>query len=109
MPLTKKSKKNKVWTLTDNNFAWDEYTKGKSHKWIAKKLGRTEKAVEINLSKMRKRLKSNMILSNYNPGTPTAPAAPLRKPKTVTFTVIDMVVAVVGGGALGAIIAGLTL
>jgi len=110
MTLTKTNKQNKTWTLSDSNWAWDEYKLGRSHKYIARKLGRTEAAVSVNLSKTRMRLKT--VPFKLDP-TPVGPAEvkKIRKAiaRKVTFTVGDMIVAAVGGGALGAIIAGLTL
>tara|TARA_R100001369_G_scaffold27937_3_gene50260 strand:+ start:984 stop:1340 length:357 start_codon:yes stop_codon:yes gene_type:complete len=47
----------KPWSLADSNWAWDEYKLGRSHKYIARKLGRSAKAVEINLSNTRIRTK----------------------------------------------------
>ena len=53
-----KNNRNQVWTLADSNYAWDEHNLGRSHKYIARRLGRSEKAVEINISKTRIRTKT---------------------------------------------------
>ena len=53
-----KNNQNQAWTLADSNYAWDEHKLGRSHKYIARRLGRSEKAVEINISKTRIRTKT---------------------------------------------------
>ena len=53
-----KNNQNQAWTLADSNYAWDEHNLGRSHKYIARRLGRSEKAVEINISKTRIRTKT---------------------------------------------------
>lgn len=53
-----KNNRNQAWTLADSNYAWDEHNLGRSHKYIARRLGRSEKAVEINISKTRIRTKT---------------------------------------------------
>ncbi len=53
-----KNNRNQAWTLADSNYAWDEHKLGRSHKYIARRLGRSEKAVEINISKTRIRTKT---------------------------------------------------
>jgi|TARA_R110000851_G_C12951275_1_gene553305 hypothetical protein len=54
--IKKSNHQNQPWSLSDSNYAWDEHKLGRSHKYIARKLGRSEKAVEINISKTRVRL-----------------------------------------------------
>jgi hypothetical protein len=53
--MNKSNQANKPWLLADSNWAWDEYKLGRSHKFIARRLGRSEKAIEINLSNTRVR------------------------------------------------------
>ena len=55
--IKKSNHQNQPWSLSDSNYAWDEHKLGRSHKYIARKLGRSEKAVEINISKTRIRTK----------------------------------------------------
>tara|TARA_R110000868_G_scaffold140558_1_gene356298 strand:- start:274 stop:594 length:321 start_codon:yes stop_codon:yes gene_type:complete len=97
-------KKNKPWTLTDSNFAWDMHNAGFPHKTIADKLGRTEKAVEINISKTRVRIRDESINKAWSQG------AVADKPKAqvegayMTFNGPEMISALVGGVIIGAII-----
>ena len=53
-----KNNQNQAWTLADSNYAWDEHKLGRTYKFIARRLGRSEKAVEINISKTRIRTKT---------------------------------------------------
>ena len=48
-----KNNQNAPWTLVDSNFAWNKRKLGKSYKYIARKLGRTEVAVIQNVSKRK--------------------------------------------------------
>jgi hypothetical protein len=48
-----KNNQNAPWTLVDSNFAWNERNLGRSYKYIARKLGRTEAAVIQNVSKRK--------------------------------------------------------
>ena len=63
--MTKKAKweratsnANQPWTLSDSNYAWDEHKLGRSYKHIARRLYRSEKSVEINISKTRIRART---------------------------------------------------
>ena len=57
--LAKTSQKNNPWTLEDNEWALKQRNLGKKSKYIARKLGRTEAAVQVHLSKMRTKLKAS--------------------------------------------------
>ena len=48
-----KNNQNSPWTMVDSNFAWNQRNLGKSYKYIARKLGRTEVAVIQNVSKRK--------------------------------------------------------
>jgi len=52
-----KQNQNKPWLLADSVWTWNEHKLGRSHKYIARRLGRSEKAIEINLSNTRVRSK----------------------------------------------------
>jgi len=93
------TKKNKPWTLEDSAYAWDQHVMGRTHKFIARRLSRTEKAIEINLSKTR----VNMKLYS------AAAATPVRKPrktaiKKVRFSITELMAAAICGAALGVLI-----
>lgn len=42
--IKKENQQHQPWSKEDSQFAWDYFAKGKSHDWIAKKLGRSVKA-----------------------------------------------------------------
>jgi len=80
------------WSTHDTSFAWDSFAKGKTHRWIAKKLGRTVKSVEINISKTRVSLKTVPFkLDNFGPSPAIGPAVVkhTRKSKAKKNEVVD--------------------
>ena len=55
--LAKTNQKNKPWTEEDNAWAIKQHDLRRTNYYIAKKLGRTEVAVQVHLSKMRTKVK----------------------------------------------------
>jgi len=55
--LAKTNQKNKPWTEEDNAWAVKQHDLRRTNYYIAKKLGRTEVAVQVHLSKMRTKVK----------------------------------------------------
>lgn len=103
------TKKNKPWTLADSNFAWDMHNAGKSHKSIAGKLGRTEKAVEINISKTRVRIRDEKLNKAWSQGAVADTPKAQVESAGITFNGGEMIAAVVGGVIIGSIITYLNL
>tara|TARA_R110000782_G_scaffold262398_1_gene354454 strand:+ start:327 stop:647 length:321 start_codon:yes stop_codon:yes gene_type:complete len=102
-------KKNKPWTLADSNFAWDMHHAGLPHKTIALKLGRTEKAVEINISKTRVRIRDESINKSWSQGAVADKPKAQVESADITFNGGEMIAAVVGGVIIGSIITYLNL
>jgi len=56
--LTKTSQKNSRWSEEDNAWAIKQHDLRRTNYYIARKLGRTEVAVQVHLSKMRMNVKA---------------------------------------------------
>ena len=80
--LAKTKQNNSRWTLEDNEWALKQHYLGKKSKYIARKLGRTEVAVQVHMSKMRAKLKAKA--STIGP-------VPVPRPAVVKPTVEDTV------------------
>jgi|TARA_B110000971_G_scaffold177595_1_gene183300 hypothetical protein len=92
--IKKENQQHQPWSKEDSQFAWDYFAKGKSHDWIAKKLGRSVKAVEINISKTRVSLKTVPFkLENFGPSPAIGPAVVKqpRKAKAKKQEVVELV------------------
>jgi len=96
--------KNKTWTLTDSNFAWDMHNAGMPHKTIAKKLRRTEKAVEINISKTRVRITDEKLNKAWSQGSVSDKPKAKAKEIDMTFDGVEMILALAAGLFIGSII-----
>ena len=80
-----KNNQNTPWTLVDSNFAWNERNLGRSYKYIARKLGRTEAAVIQNVSKrmMSQKVKPFTLETTVGPAVTKSYADKLAKKNRV--------------------------
>ena len=67
--LAKTNQKNKPWTEEDNAWAIKQHDLRRTNYYIAKKIGRTEAAVQVHLSKMRTKSKKFIISKEIWTGT----------------------------------------
>ena len=109
--LAKTNQKNKPWTEEDNAWAIKQHDLGRTNYYIARKLGRTEVAVQVHLSKMRMKSKKFVISKELWTGT-TMVTPVVDKPKRKVVKKApepvqnDWVMLLTGlvGGAFGAVI-----
>jgi len=82
-----KNNQNATWTLKDSNFAWNERNLGRSYKYIARKLGRTEAAVVQNVSKrnMIQKVKPFALEPTVGPAVTKSYADKLAKKNRVKY------------------------